>query len=74
MKIISGIIMIIGVIIGFGEFSSAGSAPQQAASIFYPVAFYVFARALENFSIPFVKIKENSNEVEEKEDINIKPD
>ncbi len=49
MKIVSGIIMLIGAFFTIIEFVASESAPQQAASVVFVVGAYVTGRALENF-------------------------
>ena len=49
MKIVSALIMIIGLGIGFMFLISAKSAPQEAISLVPIIGAYVLGRALENF-------------------------
>ena len=50
MKIVSGIIMLIGLFFGGVSFIFANSAPQQAVALVPIVGCYVAGRMLENFS------------------------
>ncbi len=50
MKVVSSIIMLIGLFLGFIFLISAKSAPQEAISLVPIVGAYVLGRALENFS------------------------
>ena len=50
MKIVSAIIMIIGLLLGFGTMTMSTSAPQQLTSLIPIIGAYVLGRALENFN------------------------
>jgi len=50
MKIVSGILMLVGSSLTMLMLIGADSAPQQAASVVYVVGAYVTGRALENLS------------------------
>ncbi len=49
MKIVSGFLMIIGLILGFLFFRSAISAPQEVVALVPIIAGYVAGRMVENF-------------------------
>jgi len=63
MKIVSGIIMLIGAFITAMEFLSSTTSPQQAASVVYVVGAYVTGRALENFVSNSAKTEETQETV-----------
>jgi len=50
MRILSGIIMLIGALITFVTLMESETVMQQASSVVYVVGAYVTGRALENFA------------------------
>jgi hypothetical protein len=61
MKILSGIIMLLGALMTIFTFNTSDTVMQQSASITYAVVAYIIGRALENFSPnphPVVKTEE----------------
>jgi CBS domain containing-hemolysin-like protein len=50
MKIVTGMLMILGALFSLLMFVMAESAPQQAAAAAPVVIAYVFARGLDNFA------------------------